>query len=83
MSDRNISLPDTALAWIEEQIRSGRYRNARAYLCALIRQDRERTARIAAMQRLVDEALSQEPLDEFDLDAFLARMHAGHGGEAG
>lgn len=75
----NVSLPDDALAWIEEQVRSGRFRDADECLSALIRRDRERTAKIAEMQKLVDEGLASGAPESFDLDTFLKRMRQRHG----
>jgi len=75
----NVSLPDDALAWIQEQVRSGRFRDADDYLSQLVRRDCERTAKIVAMQKLVDESLASGAPESFDLDSFLARMRQRHG----
>lgn len=53
----NVSLPADMKAWVEGRTRTGRYSNASDYVRDLIRRDQERTEKIAAMQRLVDEAL--------------------------
>lgn len=58
MATMNVSLPDPMKAWVEEQSRGGRYANASDYVRDLIRRDQERTAKIAHMQTLVDEALA-------------------------
>ncbi len=56
MATMNVSLPDAMKAWVEEQAETGRYSNASDYVRDLIRRDQERADKIAAMQRLVDEA---------------------------
>jgi antitoxin ParD1/3/4 len=54
----NVSLPDAMKAWVESQTRTGRYGNASDYVRDLIRRDQERTDKIAAMQRFVDEGIA-------------------------
>ena len=56
MATMNVSLPDPMKGWVEEQAHSGRYSNASDYVRDLIRRDQDRIAKIAEMQRLVDEA---------------------------
>jgi antitoxin ParD1/3/4 len=58
MATMNVSLPDTMKEWVEGQTRTGRYSNASDYVRDLIRRDQERAEKIAAMRRLVDEALA-------------------------
>lgn len=56
MATMNISLPDPMKQWAEAQAETGRYSNVSDYMRDLIRHDQERADKIAAMQRLVDEA---------------------------
>ena len=56
MATMNVSLPDAMKDWVEGQTQSGRYSNASDYVRDLIRRDQERANKIAAMQRLIDEA---------------------------
>ncbi len=56
MASMNISLPDPMKDWVEVQTSSGRYGNASEYVRDLIRRDQDRASKIAAMQKLVDEA---------------------------
>ncbi|MEM1395823.1 MAG: type II toxin-antitoxin system ParD family antitoxin [Pseudomonadota bacterium] len=58
MATMNVSLPDPMKAWVEAQTETGRYANASDYVRDLIRKDQERTAKIGAMQTLVDEGLA-------------------------
>ncbi|MBU1374572.1 MAG: type II toxin-antitoxin system ParD family antitoxin [Alphaproteobacteria bacterium] len=58
MATMNVSLPDAMKDWVESQTRTGRYGNASDYVRDLIRRDQERTDKIAAMQRWVDEGLA-------------------------
>jgi len=60
----NISLPDPMKIWVEGQADTGRYRNASDYVRDLIRRDQERQAKIAHMQRLVDDARSSGMAEE-------------------
>ena len=68
MATMNVSLPAAMKAWVEEQAGTGRYSNASDYVRDLIRRDQERADKIAAMQRLVDEAedsgVSAKSMDE-------------------
>lgn len=57
MANMNVSLPDPVKEWVEEQARTGHYANASDYVLDLIRKDQERSNKIAAMQRHVDEGL--------------------------
>lgn len=56
MATMNVSLPDAMKEWVEGQASTGRYSNASDYVRDLIRRDQERGDKIAAMQRLIDEA---------------------------
>ncbi len=56
MATMNVSLPDPMKAWVEGQAKTGRYSNASDYVRDLIRRDQERAGKIAAMDRLIDEA---------------------------
>lgn len=60
MSTMNISLPQQMKEWVEEQPKSGKFSNSSDYVRHLIRKDQERAEKIAAMQKLVDEALASE-----------------------
>jgi antitoxin ParD1/3/4 len=42
--------------WVEGRAETGRYSNASDYVRDLIRRDQERAEKVAAMQRLIDEA---------------------------
>lgn len=64
MATMNISLPDPMKQWVEGRAETGRYSNASDYVRDLIRRDQERTARIAHMQHLVDDARSSGISDE-------------------
>ncbi|NQE63177.1 ParD protein (antitoxin to ParE) [Caulobacter sp. RHG1] len=56
MATMNVSLPDAMKEWVEGQAATGRYSNASDYVRDLIRRDQERADKIAALQRLIDEA---------------------------
>ena len=73
MATMNVSLPDPMKDWVEGQTASGRYSNASDYVRDLIRQDKDRQAVVAELQRLVDEGFASGPAQSFDMEAFLAR----------
>jgi len=58
MATMNVSLPDPMKDWVEAQTKTGRYSNASDYVRDLIRKDQERSDKITAMQRMVDEGLT-------------------------
>jgi antitoxin ParD1/3/4 len=57
MATMNVSLPDPMKEWVESRAETGRYANASDYVRDLIRKDQERSDKIVAMQRWVDEGL--------------------------
>lgn len=80
MATMNVSLPDAMKAWVEDQAESGRYSNASDYVRDLIRRDQERADKIAALQRLVDEAeASGESSSSMGEILLVARRKAGVG----
>ena len=58
MATMNVSLPDPMKDWVEAQAGTGRYANASDYVRDLIRRDQDRAAKIAELQRLIDEGLA-------------------------
>lgn len=64
MATLSIHLPDPIKAWVETQANAGAYDNVDGYVLDLIRRDRERSDKIAAMQRLIDEARASGHSDE-------------------
>lgn len=58
MATMNVSLPDPMKEWVEAQAGTGRFANASDYVRDLIRRDQDRTAKIAELQRLIDEGLA-------------------------
>jgi antitoxin ParD1/3/4 len=72
MASMNISLPDPMKDWVESQTNSGRYDNASEYVRDLIRHDQDRTSKIAAMQKLVNEAFESGASDKSLEDIWAA-----------
>lgn len=78
MASMNISLPDRMRDWVEQQMKSGRYDNASEYMRDLIRHDQDRAGKIAAMQKLVDEAMAGGDSDKSLAEIrSIARQRAG------
>jgi antitoxin ParD1/3/4 len=71
MATMNVSLPDAMKDWVEGRAETGRYSNASDYVRDLIRRDQERAEKIAAMQRLVDEA-EESGVGSSSMDDILA-----------
>jgi antitoxin ParD1/3/4 len=80
MATMNVSLPDPMKEWVEGQAQSGRYANASEYVRDLIRKDQERSDKIAAMQRFVDEGLASGIGERTRDELFEAALKSG--GEA-
>ncbi len=53
---KTITVTDQQDEWIKAQIGAGSYTNDSEYIRDLIRKDQDRHAKIAAMQKLIDEA---------------------------
>jgi antitoxin ParD1/3/4 len=53
---KTITVTDQQDEWIKARIGAGNYTNDSEYIRDLIRKDQERHAKIAAMQKLIDEA---------------------------
>jgi len=71
MATMNVSLPDAMKDWVEGRAETGRYSNASDYVRDLIRRDQERAEKIAAMQRLIDEA-EESGVGSSSMDDILA-----------
>ena len=56
MATMNVSLPEALKDWAEGQSRTGVYSNTSDYVRDLIRKDKERSEKITAMRRLIEEA---------------------------
>ena len=80
MASMNISLPDPMKDWVETQTSSGRYDNASEYVRDLIRHDQDRTSKIFAMQKLVDEAFEGGTSDKSLDDIWAAAKAQATGG---
>ena len=82
MATMNISLPDPMKSWVEAQTGTGRYSNVSDYVRDLIRREQERGGKIAAMQRLVDEARASGISDESMADIRARALRSGTGGKS-
>tara|TARA_R110002074_G_scaffold171348_2_gene333736 strand:- start:1040 stop:1309 length:270 start_codon:yes stop_codon:yes gene_type:complete len=82
MATMNVSLPDGMKVWVEAQSQTGRYSNASDYVRDLIRRDQERSDKIAAMQKLIDEGLASGVSTHSKDEIFeMARERAKAGGD--
>ena len=75
MAVLTVPMPEPMRNWIERQTESGRYPDAEEYVRDLIRRDQEREAKIAHMQKLVDEGLATGISDE-SMDDILRSMQS-------
>ena len=55
MATLQIDLPDSQIAWIEDQVSNGRCASPDEYICDLIRRDKEREEDVAAREAILDE----------------------------
>jgi len=60
MTSMNISLPEALRAWVEQQIKGGRYGNTSEYVRELIRRDQERQAQ-ERLEALIAEGIDSGP----------------------
>ena len=67
MAHMTISLPEELKDWTEIRASSGRYENPSAHVQELIRHDQDRLSKIAAMQKLIDEAV-ESGVSDMNLD---------------
>ena len=82
MATMNISLPDALKEWAEGRAQTGRYSNTSDYVRDLIRRDQERSAKIVAMQGLVQEALDGGVSPASMQDILMAARRRAGGGDA-
>lgn len=80
MATMNISLSDEMKTWIERQARGVRYSNTSDYIRDLVRRDQERQEAIAEIQAEIDAARESGPSKPLDLNDYIARKLAMHGG---
>jgi antitoxin ParD1/3/4 len=73
MATMNVSLPDQMKAWVEAQVKSGKYANASDYMRDLIRRDQDarerREALIAALVEGEASGISDRSIEEILRDA--------------
>ncbi|MCR6643594.1 MAG: type II toxin-antitoxin system ParD family antitoxin [Terricaulis sp.] len=69
-----ITLPEPLAAWVEAQVRAGRYGSASEYVCDLIRRDQ--AARVGKLQAMIRDAPEGEETGPMDAEGLLADMHA-------
>ncbi|MDD2746617.1 MAG: type II toxin-antitoxin system ParD family antitoxin [Acidithiobacillus ferrooxidans] len=76
---KTISLTDQQDGWIKAQILAGHYTNDSEYIRDLIRREQERVAQLDALRAALIEGENSGAPQPFDVQAFKARMAAGHG----
>ncbi|AMJ60824.1 type II toxin-antitoxin system ParD family antitoxin [Bosea sp. PAMC 26642] len=74
----SISLGDHFVAFIDKQVAEGRYVSASEVVRAALQLLEENEAEIAALQAALIEGEESGDAEEFDFEAFIARMHAEH-----
>lgn len=55
MATLQIDVPDSQIAWIEDQVSNGRCASPDEYICDLIRRDQEREEDVAVREAVLDE----------------------------
>lgn len=81
MSARNtsIALGPRFQAFVEAQVRDGRYASASEVLRAGLRLLEAEEAKLAALQQALIDGEASGPAEAFDFDAFIAAKRAGGG----
>ena len=74
MGNLTIALPDPLHEWIEEQVRSGGYADASAYVLELIRDDHDR--RDVLFATLTDDGKNDTGLEADEIYALSVEEHA-------
>ena len=77
MATMNVSLPEQMKAWVESQIRSGKYANASDYVRDLIRHDQEYQSELQQLRAAIDEG-RQSGLSHRTLDDIWSDVKARH-----
>ena len=79
MSTVTISLAEPAARWLDEQVSTGRYANADAYLAELVGRDRVEAEKHAALKAAIDEGLasgiSSKTIDDIFEEAMSRHAH--------
>ena len=81
MATMNVSLPDQMKEWVESRAATGRWANASDYVRDLIRRDQDRSEKVEAMQKLIDEAL-ESGLETRTMDELLHDIETAYDAEA-
>ena len=84
MATLTISISDEMRAWVEEQVKSGKYPDTDAVFVDLLREDQAKAAAMAEFQALIDEGLesgiSDRTVEDIRNDVLaelgLTRRHA-------
>lgn len=75
MASVKIDLPETLKSWVNEVAKSGSFVDESDYVRDLIRRDRDRQRRIAALQQAVSEGLDSG-VSELDMDDLRQKARA-------
>ena len=75
MASAKIDLPETLKSWVNEVAKSGSFVDESDYVRDLIRRDRDRQRRIAALQQAVSEGLDSG-VSELDMDDLRQKARA-------
>ena len=78
----SLSLGEHFSAFIEAQVREGRYGSASDVVQAGLGLLEEQEARLAALRAALIEGEQSGPSTPFDVEAFIARKRAGHASAA-
>lgn len=72
----SISLNEHFVAFIDAQVKHGRYDSASDVVRAALRLLEDQESRLAALRAALDEGESSGPATPFDIDAFLAEKRS-------
>lgn len=74
MATMNVSLPDQMKAWVEDQMKDGKFANTSDYVRHLIRRDQERAEAVERLNAALEEGERSGIAHDFSFDKFKAEM---------
>lgn len=74
----SISLNEHFVAFIDAQVKDGRYDSASDVVRAALRLLEDQESRLAALRSALEEGEASGPTTPFDIDAFLAEKRSPH-----
>lgn len=78
MATINVCLPDAMKTWVKARLKDGSFCDTSDYVRHLIRNDKDRTQAVDALQKAIEDGVKSGAPKAFDVKAFKARMNECH-----